>query len=212
MEAQNEGENATLQRLANLLPGESLSEKIENGTKSIENREGNVTSFLDMMKDGKITKIWEKEKTLVSYLNRYHYEEAILHNLEAHFITSKKRSNILRKRDPAIHQVHPRLAIASSELGFETETDDSLSMSDGNGDNEGANTPPEYVQTVITERVINTTRRPDTALPKLQKTQKNIVTLKKSSPAWVANYRAQETLRYQNPLQPWEFILQEGFK
>ena len=63
---------------------------------------------------------------------------------------------------------------------------------------------------VITERIINTTRRADSVVIKMPRTQKNVVTVKKSSPQWVANFRAQESERYKHPLKPWEYTLQDG--
>ena len=166
-----------------------------------------------MMKDrGIFTQTFNKEQTLKSTMAKLHYEESVLDNLELHYRRNKK--SLLRKRKPPIatlYSIENELDLDACSIN--TETDGSECIEEDNLsilDEEEEGSENEGKVKVITERIINTTRRADSVVIKMPRTQKNVVTVKKSSPQWVANFRAQESERYKHPLKAWEYTLQDG--
>lgn len=202
------GDDAAWKRIEGLIPGDGKEQKIEN-LKFFLNGDSNGlvqhgSNFIKMLQNGIFTQIYQRERELESKLGRFYYEEKMVKNMEKHFRSYKK--SVLSKRKPEIFKKlnHPMIFI-------ENENESTKTVSDNEEDSDDDNSGSQSEVSVQSEKVINTTRKSDISV-RTNKTQKNVVTLSKSSPEWIANYRAQEAERYRHPLKPWEYILSDGSK
>lgn len=193
-----------------LVPGVGDQDKIENMKAFLKGDSNGFFdhsgSFVKMLQNGIFTQIYQREKELTSKLSRYYYDEKMIENMENYFKNSQKMT-MLKKRRPKIFK-NSKI----TEIYIDYENDSTKTLSDDDEGSDGENSRTQSRASSQSEKVINTTRKTDISMRSISKTQKNVVTLSKSSPEWIANYRAQEAERYRHPLKPWEYILSDGSK
>ena len=209
------GDEPEIQRVMSLLPGKSEAEKAMNFSNFVQNKnQGFVDSraqFISFLQKGLFTPIYLREKELKRKLAKFHYEERIVKVMENHLQRRSKRSDHYTYHKAGFNNGWEWLMEALNHNFLDEDNFSTKTLTD----EETALEDNEYTQYSLShnqsqsQRVINTTRRVDST-SKTIKTQKNVLTLKKSSPEWLANYRAQEAERYRHPLKPWEYTLSDN--